>query len=131
MVHPVKDGEEPTTFVVDGHADMQQSGCLAVAVWRRSYSIKEKRELVQAIRTLVSNGVSIRRACPLLGLPHQYYYRFKKVVQAADEVDASGRMLPPMLIFKGTMNGCTHVSSRRTLAKDTMRARKKRGWTRK
>ena len=87
MVHPVEDGKEPTTFVVDDHADMQQSGSLAVAVSRRSYSIKEKRELVQAIHTLVSNGVSIRRACPLLGLPHQYYYRFKKVVQATDELE--------------------------------------------
>jgi hypothetical protein len=87
MVHPVEDGKEPTTFVVDGRADMQQSGSLAVVVSRRSYSIKEKCELVQAIHTLVSNGVSIRRVCPLLGLPHQYYYRFKKVVQAADELE--------------------------------------------
>jgi hypothetical protein len=54
MVHPVKDGKEPTAFVVDGHTDMQQSGSLAVAVSRRSYSIKEKREVVQAIRTLGS-----------------------------------------------------------------------------
>jgi hypothetical protein len=87
MVHPVEDGKEPAAFVVDGHADMQQSGSLAVAVSRRSYSIKEKRELVQAIRTLVSKGFSIRRACPLLGLPHQYYYRFEKVVQVADELE--------------------------------------------
>ena len=66
MVHPVKDGEEPTTFVVDDHVDIQQSGSLAVAVSRRSYSIKEERKLVQAICMLVSNSVSIRRACPLL-----------------------------------------------------------------
>jgi len=60
MIHPVEDGKEPTAFVVDGHADMQQSGSLAVAVSRRSYLIKVKRELVQAIRTLVSNDISIR-----------------------------------------------------------------------
>ena len=48
--------------------------------------MKEKHKLVQAIRTLVSNGISICQACPLLRLPHQYYYRFKKVVQAVDEL---------------------------------------------
>ena len=87
MVHLVKDGEEPTDFVVDGHTNMQQSCSLAVAVSRHSYSINKKRELVQAISTLVSNGVPIRRACPLLVLPHQYYYHFKKVVQAVDELE--------------------------------------------
>ena len=87
MVHPVEEGEEPPAFVLDGHAGVQQSRSRTVSVTRRSYTIKEKRELVQAIHTLASNGVSIRRACPLLGLPHQYYYRFKKAVEVADELE--------------------------------------------
>ncbi len=87
MAHPVEEGEELPAFVLDGHAGMQQSRSRAVSVTRRSYTIKEKREFVQAICTLASNGVSIRQACPLLGLPHQYYYRFKKMVEAAGELE--------------------------------------------
>jgi len=56
MVHPVEDGKEPAAFFVVGHTDMQKSGSLAVVVSRRSYLIKEKRKLVQAIRTLVSKA---------------------------------------------------------------------------
>jgi hypothetical protein len=76
MVHPVKDGEQPTTDFVEAHAGVQQSGSPAVAASRSLYTIKEKRELVHAICTLASNGISIRQACPLFGLLHQYYYRF-------------------------------------------------------
>ena len=72
---------------------MQQSGSLAVALSRHSYSIKEKCKLVQATCTLVSNGTSICRACPLLGLPHKYNYRFKKVVQAADELERNTQFM--------------------------------------
>jgi hypothetical protein len=59
MVHPVEDGEELTTDFVDSHTGVQQSRSRAVAVVRRSYMIKEKRELVQAICMLASKGVSI------------------------------------------------------------------------
>ena len=47
----------------------------------------EKRELVQALCMLVSNSISICRACPQFVLPHQYYYRFKKTVEAADKLE--------------------------------------------
>ena len=87
MVHPVEEGEEPPAFVLDGHAGVQQSRSRTVSVTRRSYTIKEKHELVQAICMLASDSVSICRACPLLGLPHQYYYRFKKAVEVADELE--------------------------------------------
>ena len=50
MVHPVEEGEGPPAFVLDGYAGVQQSCSRAVSVTRRSYTIKEKRELVQAIR---------------------------------------------------------------------------------
>jgi hypothetical protein len=61
MVHPVKDGDELSANFVDGHAGMQQSRSRAVAVVRRSYTIKEKCKLVQAICTLASKGISIRQ----------------------------------------------------------------------
>jgi len=61
MVHPVKDGEELTTDFVDGHAGVQQSCSRAVAMPRHSHTIKEKHELVQAICTLASKGVSIHQ----------------------------------------------------------------------
>ena len=59
MLHPVEDGKELTTDFVDGHAGVQQSRSRAVAVVRRSYMIKEKLELVQAICMLASKGISI------------------------------------------------------------------------
>ena len=78
MVRPVKVCEqhtaEPIVDFVGTHAD----GTHAVAMSRRSYTIKEKRELVQAISALASNGVSIWQACPLFGVPHQYYTASKK-----------------------------------------------------
>ena len=73
MVHPVEAPEQSPADLVDAHL-----GARALAVSRHSYTIKEKRKLVQAISTLLSKGASIRQACPLFGLPHQYYHRFKK-----------------------------------------------------
>jgi hypothetical protein len=91
MVPPtvIEDGQDPAADV-DGNAGVQESGSRAVAASRHSYSIKEKHELVQAICTLVSSGVSIFQACPLFGLPHQYYYRCKNAVKTADNLEKSG-----------------------------------------
>ena len=44
MVHPVEAPEQSPADLVDAHP-----GAHALAVSRRSYTIKEKRELVQAI----------------------------------------------------------------------------------
>ena len=52
----------------NGHVD--NHGPNGVAVLRRSYSIKEKRDIVQAVQILVANGVSIHQACSMVGLPH-------------------------------------------------------------
>ena len=86
MVPPtvIEDCQDPAADV-DGNAGVQESGSHTVTTSRRSYSIKEKRELVQAICTLVSSGVSIPQACSLFGLPHQYYYCFKNVLKTVDE----------------------------------------------
>jgi len=74
------------------HVDNQEGGHFlnpGVAVLRRSYSIKEKRDIVQAVWTLVANGVSVRQACSMVGVPHQYYYHFKKAVKTADDLEKS------------------------------------------
>ncbi len=81
MVHPVEAPEQSPADLVDAHP-----GAHALAVSRHSYTIKEKHKLVQAISTLLSKGASIRQACPLFGLPHQYYHRFKKAVKAVDDL---------------------------------------------
>ena len=90
MVPPtvIEDGQEPADGV-DDNTGVQESGSRTVTASRHSYSIKEKRELVQAICTLVSTGVSLRQACLLFGLPHQYYYCFKKAVKTADDLEKS------------------------------------------
>ena len=87
MVHPVEAPEQSPADLVDAHP-----GARALAVSRRSYTVKEKRKLVQAICTLLSKGVSIRQACPLFGLPHQYYHRFKKAVKAADDLEKANNI---------------------------------------
>ena len=87
MVHPVEAPEQSPADLVDAHP-----GAHALAVSRRSYTIKEKREQVQAISTLLSKGASIRQACPLFGLPHQYYHRFKKAVKAADDLEKANNI---------------------------------------
>ncbi|KAL3800202.1 hypothetical protein HJC23_001123 [Cyclotella cryptica] len=75
--------EQSPADLVDTHP-----GARALAVSRHSYTIKEKQELVQAIHTLLSKGFSIHQTCPLFGLPHQYYYRFKKAVnKAVDDLE--------------------------------------------
>jgi hypothetical protein len=78
MVHLVEDGEKSTAGFVDAHAGVQQSGSRDVAASR-----------CQAICTLASKGVSIYQSCPLFGLPHQHYYRFKKAVKVANDPEAN------------------------------------------
>jgi hypothetical protein len=52
----------------------------------KPYSIKEKQDIVQAVWMLVANGISVCQACPMVGLPNQYYYRFKQAVKTADDL---------------------------------------------
>ena len=67
-------------------------GAHALAMSRHSYTIKEKRELVQAICMISSKGLSICQAFALFGLPHQYYHRFKKAVKAADDLEKANNI---------------------------------------
>ena len=79
MVHRVEAPEQSPADLLDTYP-----GARTLTVSRRSYTITEKWELVQAIHTLLSKGTSIHQVCPLFGLPRQCYHRFKKAVKAAD-----------------------------------------------
>jgi hypothetical protein len=60
----------------------------------KSYSIKDKREFIQAISTLVSTGASHRDACSCVGLPHMYYSLFKKAVEKVEALEKSAVYIP-------------------------------------
>jgi hypothetical protein len=57
--------------------------------YRRSFSLKEKREYVQAVELVLSNhpGMSTRRACSVIGLSPVYFVCFKKVLKKVDAID--------------------------------------------
>ena len=79
-----------------GHLAHQENGPVnnhgpnGVTILRHSYSIKEKNDIVQAVWTLVANGISICQAYSMAGLSQQYYYRFKMAVKTADDLEKSG-----------------------------------------
>ena len=61
---------------------------------RKSYSIKDKREFIQAIDTLVSTGASRCNTCSRVGLPHMYYSLFKKAVEKVEALEKSAVYIP-------------------------------------
>ena len=54
---------------------------------RRSFSLKEKREVVRTVDTLVSHGHSCRNACDAKGILPIYYRRWKAVLQNVEELE--------------------------------------------
>ena len=61
---------------------------------RRSYPIKEKRDFIHAIDTIVTTGVSCRVACSRVGLSHTYYTRFKKAIAKVEGLEKSDVYVP-------------------------------------
>ena len=55
---------------------------------RKSYSLKEKREVVRTIDTLVGHGNSRRKACAVMGILPLYYRRWKRVISKVDDLEA-------------------------------------------
>jgi hypothetical protein len=55
---------------------------LAKPSLRKSFSLKEKREFIRYVDAIVATGLSRRKACLQLGVPHGYYARFKKARQS-------------------------------------------------
>lgn len=52
---------------------------------RKSFSVKDKREFILIIDSIVSTGISRSQACRHIGFSPMYYTRFKEVI---DKVDA-------------------------------------------
>ena len=61
---------------------------------KKSFSVKEKHECVVAIDALVAEGASCRQACSMVGLPHNYYPRFKKVIKKIDDLEQDAGFVP-------------------------------------
>jgi hypothetical protein len=81
--HVVNQGNGPVENHELNHIGHQEEGLNlnpVVRVSRRPYSVKEKRDIVQAVWTIVANDMSVHQTCAMIGLPHQYYYRFKKAI---------------------------------------------------
>jgi hypothetical protein len=60
----------------------------------RSYPIKEKRDFIHAIDTIIATGVSCRVACSRVGLSHMYYACFKKAIAKVEALEKSDVYLP-------------------------------------
>jgi len=53
----------------------------------RSFSLKEKCDLVQSIKLLIKHGASCKTACRGVGIPPLYYHRWKKVMKKVDDIE--------------------------------------------
>ena len=63
--------------------------------FRKSYSIKEKRELVQSVQFLMSaRNVTVRQACLLIGVSPMYYTRFKRIIKKIDDIENGEVFIP-------------------------------------
>ena len=55
---------------------------------RRSFSIKEKCEVVQAVELVIAEKkVSCHQACTMIGISQMYYTRFKKAIKKVADLD--------------------------------------------
>ena len=54
---------------------------------RKSFSLKDKRDFVHAVDSIVATGISRRQACHHLGLSSMYYTCFKKVIKRVDALE--------------------------------------------
>jgi len=92
---------------------------------RRSFSVKEKRELAQAVDVFrVPHKVSCHQACAFVGISQVYYACFKKMIEKVDDlkndnefilytiIDSSQKIYPGHSSFLDNMKVelCTFVS---------------------
>jgi hypothetical protein len=56
------------------------------SLWK-SFSVKEKHEYKVAIDAMMMEGASCRQTCSMVGLPHNYYTRFKEVIKKIDNFE--------------------------------------------
>jgi uncharacterized membrane protein len=78
------------TMTIIGHDGLKDD-----ASFRKSFSIKEKRELVQAIELLIDeHKVSARQAYLLIGVNQMYYTRFKRIIKKVDNIEHGDVFVP-------------------------------------
>jgi hypothetical protein len=53
---------------------------------QKSLSMKEKCKYVLTINALIARGLSCCHTCSTIGLPHNYYARFKTVIKQLDKL---------------------------------------------
>ena len=63
-------------------------------VGRKSYEIKDKRNVVQRVDELVATGFSRRKACLSLGIPLLYYSCWKKLIEKVDAINSGTDFVP-------------------------------------
>ena len=61
---------------------------------QKSFSVKEKCEHEVTIDALVVEGASHPQAWSMVGLPHNYYPRFKKVIKKVDDLEQDAGFVP-------------------------------------
>ncbi len=54
---------------------------------RKSFSLKDKREFIRSVDEIVATGLSRRKACHQLRVPHVYYTRFKRAIAKAQSLE--------------------------------------------
>ncbi len=61
---------------------------------RRSFSMKYKRQAINAINDMMLHGHTVRTVSNALNLPHWYYRRWRKSVSKADQQASIDAVVP-------------------------------------
>ena len=64
---------------------------------RRSFSMKYKRQAINAINDMMLHGHTVRTASNALNLPHWYYRRWRKSVSKVDRQASVDAVVPSAL----------------------------------
>ena len=62
---------------------------------RRSFSMKYKRQALNAINGMMLDGQTVRSASNALSLPHWYYRRWRKSIAKIDQIASTDAVVPP------------------------------------
>ena len=60
----------------------------------KSVSLKDKRDFVHAVDSILATGICRRQACHHLGLSSMYYTRFRKVIKRVDALKNGATFVP-------------------------------------
>ena len=64
-------------------------------LFRKSFLIKEKRDLVQGVELMMAqNKASCHQASSVIGVSQMYYIQFKKVIEKVDDLKSGDAFIP-------------------------------------